>query len=64
MADDNDLNRKKLPDTKDQGGGSDGERSSSAPPAKAKPAVKNDDSDDGWGRDRSESTPVYKTKGS
>ena len=64
MADDNDLNRKKLPGAKDQGDGSDGKHSSSAPPAKAKFTAKNDDSDDGWGRERSGNTPVHKTKGS
>ena len=64
MEDDKERNRKKLPGAKVQGDGGDGKCSSAAPPAKAGSTVKDDDSDDGWGRDRSKSTQVYKTKGS
>ena len=82
MEDDKERNRKKLPGAKVQGGGGDGKCSSAAPPAKAGSNVKDDVSDDGrgknrsdddsddgwgddgWGRKRSGSTRVYKTKGS
>ena len=66
MADDNDLNLKKLPDAKYQGDGSDGRRSkeSPAPPAEAKSIMMGNDDNDGWGKDRTKNRPVIKTKGS
>ena len=66
MADDNDLDLKKLPVAKYQGDGSDGKRSeeSPAPPAEAKSTVMGDDNNDGWGKDRTKNPRVIKAKGS